>query len=144
MTSRSEIVTAARRWLGTAARHQGRVRGAGVDCVGIWIGIARDLGRPPPEIGWYGQFPHEADVRSWLDRNMVLAWDRSSDTDPNPLPGQLGLFRWVGTAIHLAVITGAATMLHAYAPAGRVIEHPIAGGWMHRLVALYDPCDIED
>jgi cell wall-associated NlpC family hydrolase len=46
---RSAIVTAARSWLGTPYRHQHRERGVGVDCAGLVIGVARQLGIVPAD-----------------------------------------------------------------------------------------------
>ena len=41
---REEIVAEARKWIGTPFRHQGRIRGRGVDCVGLPLCVMRDLG----------------------------------------------------------------------------------------------------
>lgn len=40
-------VPQARAWLGTPWRHQARLQGVGVDCVGLLIGVARALGVVP-------------------------------------------------------------------------------------------------
>ena len=38
-TTRTDVVAAAREWLGTPFHHQARLRGVGVDCVGLVIGV---------------------------------------------------------------------------------------------------------
>ena len=43
MPERSVIVAAARRWIGTPYHHQGSLRGAGCDCLGLVRGVWRDL-----------------------------------------------------------------------------------------------------
>ena len=43
------IVSAARGWLGTPYHHQGSVRGAGCDCLGLIRGVWRALYGPEPE-----------------------------------------------------------------------------------------------
>ena len=43
MVTRTDIVAAARGWLGVPWRHQGRSR-AGVDCVGLVVVVCRSLG----------------------------------------------------------------------------------------------------
>lgn len=52
-------VPAARAWLGTPWRHQARLQGVGVDCVGLLIGVARQLGVLPPawDITGYARLP---------------------------------------------------------------------------------------
>lgn len=42
--SRLDVVAAARTWVDTPYEHQGRVRGVGVDCIGVPLCVARDLG----------------------------------------------------------------------------------------------------
>ena len=43
MSGRSDIVDAARLWLGTPYRHQMAMRGAGTDCLGLLRGVWRDV-----------------------------------------------------------------------------------------------------
>ena len=43
MATGLDVVRMARTWLGTPYHHQGRVKGAGVDCGGLVIGVARFL-----------------------------------------------------------------------------------------------------
>ncbi len=44
MATGLEVVRVARTWLGTPYHHQGRVKGAGVDCAGLSVGVAKELG----------------------------------------------------------------------------------------------------
>lgn len=54
MTTRADIVAEARTWLQTPWVHQHRVKGHAVDCVGLVIGVARNLGLVPPEFDVQG------------------------------------------------------------------------------------------
>jgi NlpC/P60 family putative phage cell wall peptidase len=47
--SRTDIVEAARHWLGTPYHHQASLRGVGCDCLGLVRGVWRDLYGPEPE-----------------------------------------------------------------------------------------------
>jgi len=49
MTHPDAIVAYARGWLGTPYHHQGSVRGAGCDCLGLIRGVWRTLYGPEPE-----------------------------------------------------------------------------------------------
>ena len=49
MTTREEIVTAARGWIGTPYRHQASVKGAGCDCLGLVRGVWREVIGAEPE-----------------------------------------------------------------------------------------------
>jgi hypothetical protein len=59
MTTRAQVATQARAWIGTPFAHQHRARGVGVDCVGLVIGVARELGLVPScfDVTGYGSVP---------------------------------------------------------------------------------------
>lgn len=107
------------------------MRGVGVDCVGLVIGVARGLGVAD---GWreqpYRTFPDEAFVRRILDAHL----------DPvrgEPRAGDVALIRWRRTANHLAIIGDAGTLIHAYYLPARVVEHRADEDWCARTVAHY-------
>jgi cell wall-associated NlpC family hydrolase len=54
MTTRAEVVAEARTWLGTPWVHQHRTKGVAVDCAGLVICVARDLGLVPPGFDFNG------------------------------------------------------------------------------------------
>jgi NlpC/P60 family putative phage cell wall peptidase len=49
MTTREQIVAAARGWLGTPYHHQASVKGVGCDCLGLIRGLWRELLGDEPE-----------------------------------------------------------------------------------------------
>jgi branched-chain amino acid transport system ATP-binding protein len=51
------LVAEARCWLGTPFRHQGRIRGQGVDCIGLVLEPARALGLTDYRPGAYSRLP---------------------------------------------------------------------------------------
>jgi NlpC/P60 family putative phage cell wall peptidase len=46
MSTRFDVVRAARGWLGTPFHHQASVRGVGCDCIGLIAGVAAELAMP--------------------------------------------------------------------------------------------------
>ena len=54
MTSRADVVAAALAWTDTPFHHQARLKGVGVDCVGLVIGVARELGLIAPDFDVVG------------------------------------------------------------------------------------------
>lgn len=127
-TTREQVVLAAREWLGTPWHHQGRVKGVGVDCVGLVIGVARDLGLSAFDVTGYARRPLESDLLNGCHAHM----------QPVPLafPGDAMLFRIDGQAQHLGIITDIG-LLHAYAPMRRVVEHRLDEAWAARIVAAF-------
>jgi cell wall-associated NlpC family hydrolase len=48
MVTRTKVVEQARSWIGTPYHHQARLKGVGVDCIGLIIGCAWELGLIDP------------------------------------------------------------------------------------------------
>ncbi|GER07176.1 hypothetical protein GCM10007972_18040 [Iodidimonas muriae] len=125
-----EIVTAARRWLGTPFHHQGRVRGVGVDCAGLVIGVARELDLMCIDVTGYGHRPDDTEMERLVRAHLTEI----------PLAeaglGDVLLLLIDGRPQHLAIRTDIG-MIHAYAPARKVVEHRIDDSWASRIVAAF-------
>ena len=127
---RSEVVCCARGWLGTPWHHQGRVKGVGVDCVGVVIGVARELGLSDFDATGYGHRPDSRELER-IAREMMR-----EVPVPEARPGDVLLVEVDKQPQHLAFLTDAG-MLHAYAPLRRVVEHRISDDWAARIVAAF-------
>jgi NlpC/P60 family putative phage cell wall peptidase len=124
-----EIVREARSYLGTPFRHQGRLRGVGVDCVGLVVGVGGALGLLDHDNATYPRQPDGetllAELRGHLDE-VPLA-DASL--------GDVLVFwflrrrRWPQ---HVG-IASACGIIHTHAHVGRVVEHGLDGAWRARL-----------
>lgn len=125
MTTGAEIVAAARGWVGVPFRHQGRDREAGVDCVGLVIVVAQELGLVPAnfERNDYGRLP----TRGELDAKIM-----QHCTPTELTPGCVCAIRWNKELAHVAIFTGD-TLIHSYESVGKVVEHGFRGRWV-RLV----------
>lgn len=137
---RAAIVAEARSYLGTPFVHQGRVRGHGVDCVGLPICIARTFGMVAPGLDVTG-YPRSPDGRTLLataDKYMTRI-ERSEMTVGDvlvlrfdALPQHMGI---VGDYLH-----GGLSLIHALGTPdgkGRVVEHHLNDATMKRYVAAY-------
>lgn len=141
---RSEIVAEARTWLGTPYRHQHWVKGQGVDCVGLVVGVGVALGI----LDWSADAwaPFKGYGRTPNPRKMGEAMQvflRPLDFEGAPPEGAIA---WIGwrehLPMHLAIIgrspDGRATMIHAFGHVGRVVEHGFAAEWPGRVVSWWD------
>lgn len=126
--TRQDIVDCARTWIGTPFHHQGRAKGAGVDCAGLVIGVAHELGLSDFDVTGYAHQPDEAMFRRVLDAQM----DRVAREDL--LPGDVLTFAYEREQ-HLAILTTAApaAIVHAWAKARRVVEHGLDDAFSARL-----------
>ncbi|MFB9139704.1 NlpC/P60 family protein [Maritalea porphyrae] len=134
----SEIVSRAREWLGTPYRHQSATKGSGCDCLGLIVGIWRELfgdhkfELPPYSRNWRDQ-SHAAQLRALADRHLMLL--EKADLKS----GQVVLLRMhTGLpAKHCAIVTEPNRFIHAQERVG-VVEVPISNWWRRRIVAQFE------
>lgn len=132
-------VAIARDWIGTPYVHQGTVRGAGTDCLGLLRGIWRGLYGTEPE----SVPPYTADwsepareERLWAAARRHLVPVSGPES-----PGEVLLFRMRegSVAKHLGIrarIGAEASFIHAYTGHG-VVESPLSAPWRRRVVARF-------
>lgn len=128
-----QIVAAARRYLGTPFRHLGR-DASGLDCAGLLLAVARDLGLgEPPPLAYSAAHPALALIDRWLP---VYA-----DPVVEPSAGDLIRLRVAGRPQHLAVRAehpaAGHTLIHAWPTLGGVVEHRIDARWSRRIAAAW-------
>lgn len=135
------VVAAARGWLGTPYRHQASCRGAGTDCLGLLLGVWREVLGPLPEaIPAYTADWSEAGGREDL-MAAALRWLRPvGDEDPVAAADVL-LFRMREGAVakHLGIVTEAGAcprFIHAYS-GHAVCETALSEPWARRIAARF-------
>lgn len=137
MTTRDDIVAAARGWLGTPYCHQASLKAVGCDCLGLVRGVWREL---------YGDEPEAAPAYSadWAEasNDETLANAGARHFVPVPLDairaGDLLLFRWRPhlPAKHAGIATTPTNMIHAQDGA-RVAEITLSPWWHSRLAYAF-------
>lgn len=118
-----DIITEARTWIGTPFHHQGRVKGAGVDCIGLVIGVAHALGLSDFDSTNYGRIPNPLVMGRGLRDNMIKV-----DTIE---PGCVLWFAFQSAPMHVGIVTDTG-LIHAYSLAGKVIETGLDPQWLER------------
>jgi len=132
---RAAVVAAARRWIGTPWQHQARVLGAGCDCAGLIIMVARELGLADVDVTGYGTEPDGERLQALCDQYM----HRVPLADVRP--GDVLLMAFASPPRHLGIVGdypgGGLSLIHAYAQMRKVVEHRLDAEWMGRAVAAY-------
>ncbi len=128
----AQVVAAARGWLDTPYHHQGRVR-AGLDCVGLLLAPAWDLGIFPRSFNFtrYGRSP-TGQLDAMLAAHLVLL--------PAVQPGAVVAIRWVEAMHHVGIVgdaPGYFTLIHALQAYGEVREHRLGPWHAKRVVSVY-------
>lgn len=117
------ILTAARAWVGTPYHHRARVQGAGCDCLMLIVEAYTAAGLLPPGLPVPDYSPDmmfHCDDSSYLD--AVLDY---CDEVAEPVQGGIVLWKFGKAWSHGAIVAAWPTVIHAYAPYGRVLEMPI-------------------
>lgn len=130
---RDDIVSEARKYIGTKFMHHGRLINAGVDCVGVIVGVAESLNLDCHDVNAYSKIPHADELMPELDKSFC----RIDIADMKP--GDILVF-WINrrTKIpqHLAIMTDKG-MIHTYQSVERVVEHGLTKKWLRRLIAVF-------
>lgn len=137
----SRIVEVARSYLGTPFAHQGRMPGVGLDCAGVVIAIARELGMVAPDfdITGYGRTP---------DGKSLVGWCREHMTEipkAEMRPGDVLCVAWENIPHHLAVLVdykyGGLAIVHSIDQRGKkrgqVVEHRLVFSDRLKFVAAF-------
>jgi len=120
--TREQIVAEAREWVGTPYRHQARIKGLGVDCVGLLIGVARKLGLVAPafDVQGYTRRPDGWTLIEECERHMTRV-DREAMGE-----GDGVIVRFDAEPQHFGFIApyrhGGWSMIHATGKYGCVVE----------------------
>lgn len=127
MTTRADLITGARQWIGTPFAHQGRTCGAGVDCIGLVVGVVQAAGLPVDDRRDYARTPHGGE----LARALADQLDRIDLADAGP--GDIALIAWRREPMHVGWLTdyvhGGLGLLHALESFGAVTEHRMDAHW---------------
>lgn len=140
MTTATQIICAARSFLGVRFAHQGRGM-QGLDCLGLLLATAEMAG-----VRLNGLVPSALDARDYGARPDVVQLQARLNEHLVPVskmqPADILLLHIAGRPQHLALVSdypapGAHGMIHAYALARKVIEHRLDENWAGAIAGIY-------
>ena len=143
--SRALIVAAARGWIGTPYRHQGALKGVGCDCLGLILGVWREVqpSRSALRPDKFGAIPpYTPDWAEANGRETLAEGFRAHlmEIDPGEADaGDVVLFRWRKhlPAKHAAIMTVRDRMVHSQQHAA-VTEVPLSDWWRRRMAYAFE------
>ena len=133
----NQIVDIARRWVDTPFHHQARVEGMGVDCVGLVICVAREIGAVPVgwDVGGYGRVPDGKQLVHHLSERLVPV------PQADMVPGDVVLVAFDSHPQHVGIVGdylhGGLSIIHASGAHGRVLETRLLFSKAMRFVEAY-------
>lgn len=134
---RTQIVNEAKAWVGTPYHHRARVKGAGVDCAQLLIGVYSACGLIPAAFD-VADYPMDWHLHKDEERylNHVIAHAHPVD---EPLPGDVVLFQFGRTVSHGAIVSEWPFIIHAYRADGYCCVSDVSKSdeLTHRMVGIY-------
>lgn len=137
----SELVSAARTFLGAEWAHQGR-RSWRMDCIGLIVLSFAAIGRNLRDRTDYGLRPSQKKLRTELFQHFGEPVDSMQ-------PGDIVTLRWTGEENHVAIVTDhpeGLGLIHCWrnspgepSGGGRVVEHRLDNYWRSRIVEVFRP-----
>ena len=129
-----QIILHCRGWMNVKFRHQGRSR-SGVDCIGLFSEVAKEIGR---DITIPSNYTHHPDQK-FLFSEMCRLFDKI--TKPQMAVGDLVLMRFMDDHLrvpcrHVAMVTNLG-VLHSSAQFRKVTEHGLDQEWMDRIEHVF-------
>jgi len=124
------VVEAARRYLGTPFHHQGRLGGVGLDCIGLLVAVAQDVGVPLADRIDYSRYPD--------GQTLIAECEKNLNREEEILPGRIGIFYFKENYYpqHVGIFTPYG-MIHTYTRVRKVVEHVFDSYWEQRLHSVY-------
>jgi NlpC/P60 family putative phage cell wall peptidase len=134
----TDIVKVAREWIGTPYHHQAALKGIGCDCIGLLIGVWREIiGNLPVEPPVYSPQWHLHQKESQLISVLENSYGFKRINCSNPPSGSvlcMGLRK--GPAHHAGIATGDNTFIHSFMTAKKVVEVTLDSDWRSRTHAV--------
>ena len=130
IVTRDDVVQEARDWIGTPFKHQGRLKGVGIDCAGLIIGVAHALQLSTFDYTSYSHLPDGITLRRLLTTHLcpILSYQAQA--------GDIVLMRFDAQPQHVGILSPEG-IIHAYAQVRRCVEHRFDTLWQSRLVSAY-------
>ncbi len=148
---RLDVARAAEGWIGTPFHHQARVRGVGVDCAGLVVGVARELGISVHDETQYPRTPQNGRLEAALEKNgrriplgeagagcALLFWFAQRNAGQHV--AILTSAEALGSPLEFSIDfppAGGWELIHAYAGAGCVVRGPYDDFWSKRAMGAW-------
>ncbi|MEG3437662.1 NlpC/P60 family protein [Pannus brasiliensis CCIBt3594] len=126
-----EIIVTARSYLKTPYVHQGRVKGIGIDCAGLVICVARELGLSDFDVDGYGR-------RSEGVEMFELFRKVCGEPIERPRPGDILMFE-KGDWRHCGIFSMMedASIIHTHRLAKACVEHRLDDYWRNLIYSAF-------
>lgn len=137
MSLGEQIILEARSWIGTKFIHQAANKNIGCDCIGLVVGVLKNIGLeiPPDYNTNYPEIPDGKSLEAKLDRNLKIK--NFADVSA----GDIFLMKFKEQPQHVGFISvnhGKLSVIHSYKNIGKVVEHRLNPYWQSKILKIYE------
>lgn len=134
----ANFVAAARSFIGTPWRHQGRKPPLALDCIGLLVCSAREAGLEMRDQDGYSRRPDGYSLRAAMAEHFeeVESPECGFKLDDLEL-GNILLFRMGAHPRHVGIYEGNGRFIHSWATGRRVCSVQLTSDWLENIVARY-------
>jgi len=132
MLNNPQSMSAVRACIDTPFHHQGRSPGVGIDCIGLIIIAMIAANIKVNDRTDYGRRPDKDSLINALEEHGATPIEKEAAR-----AGDVLVFRYDNQPQHVALATSENTMIHSFAPAGKVVETHMGDYWKRRIVTAY-------
>jgi len=116
------VVEAALSWLNTPYHSMAKLKGVGVDCGQLLIGVYEEAGRV--KAGEVAPEPYTHDFHLHKSEERYLAWvERYCDRVAEAEPGDIAVFKFGRCVSHAGIVLQWPKLIHAYVGYGVIISN---------------------
>lgn len=126
----NEFVRVAREYIGTPWVHDARLKGVGVDCVGLIVCALAELGVDVPDERGYSRDDEFDRMTSRIEAQCTMLLDHEASW-----PGDLVVFRGPRITNHVGIYTDTENFIHAWnsPTVSAVVEMPFDAYWTGKI-----------
>jgi len=146
MVTKREFYERAREYVDTPFRHQGRLPGRALDCVGVPSCAGKSFGFDIKDTTNYREYADWTTFVAKFKDNGTMVGNSQDAAEPGHIvilrDGEARLVHQT----HCAVVgekNGERTLIHAYKPRGKVVEERFTPEWQKKVVAVFNLYGVE-
>lgn len=126
----------ARTWLGTPYHHHARVKGVGVDCAQLMLGIAEELGLITTGLV-VENYSTEWHLHNREEKMLNLIEEFGCKPKEVHEVGDILAFQFGRVCSHLGIYVGEQQFIHARLDVRQVVLNTLSGDWVKRHLRTY-------
>ena len=134
---RSDIITEALSWVDTPYHHQAKLKGVGVDCAQLILGVAQELHYTPKDVVVTG-YSREWNIHNREEVMLGYLEQFGAFEVQRPLEGgDILCFKFGRACGHLGIYLGDGTFVHSHLTAGKVLVNSLSGDLLRKHAKTY-------